>query len=216
MRKHELAETNNGEIVYRLKDGNIVNWVTAVTNRAEEILGIIQEDKDDIHSIVDGLPEEVELARAQIADMASSIYGMRDEVQADVQTVSGIKEDVIEIKDDVLGLKDDVIDIKEEVLASVQDAEDSANLAEKWANYMEGTVDGNEYSAKYYATSISGVSDHVDQTAEDIEDYIDEQKEVLQTYVDDAESAADRAEAVTGLSSITTIEIDTIVAGGGN
>lgn len=209
MRKHELAETNNGEIVYRLKDGNIVNWVTAVTNRAEEILGIIQEDKDDIHSIVDGLPEEVELARAQIADMASSIYGMRDEVEADVQTVSGIKEDVIEIKGDVL-------EAKETVLASVQDAEDSANLAEKWANYMEGTVDGNEYSAKYYATSISGVSDHVDQTAEDIEDYIDEQKDILQTYVDDAESAADRAEAVTGLSSITTIEIDTIVAGGGN
>lgn len=209
MRKHELAETSNGEVVYRLKNGNIVNWVTAVTNRAEEILGIIEEDKDDIHSIVDGLPEEVELARAQIADMASSIYGMRDEVEADVQTVSGIKEDVIEIKGDVL-------EAKETVLASVQDAEDSANLAEKWANYMEGTVDGNEYSAKYYATSISGVSDHVDQTAEDIEDYIDEQKEVLQTYVDDAESAADRAEAVTGLSSITTVEIDTIVAGGGN
>lgn len=209
MRKHELAETSNGEVVYRLKNGNIVNWVTAVTNRAEEILGIIEEDKDDIHSIVDGLPEEVELARVQIADMASSIYGMRDEVEADVQTVSGIKEDVIEIKDDVL-------EAKETVLASVQDAEDSANLAEKWANYMEGTVDGNEYSAKYYATSISGVSDHVDQTAEDIEDYIDEQKDILQTYVDDAESAADRAEAVTGISSITTVEIDTIVAGGGN
>ena len=162
MRKHELAETSTGEIVYRLKNGNIVNWVTAVTSRAEEILGIIEEDKDDIHSIVDGLPEEFELARAQIADMASSIYGMRDEVEADVQTVSGIK-------DDVLGLKSDVLDAKEIVLASVQSAEDSANLAEKWANYMEGTVDSNEYSAKYYATSISNVSDHVDQTAEDIE-----------------------------------------------
>lgn len=209
MRKHELAETSNGEIVYRLKNGNIVNWVTAVTSRAEEILGIIEEDKDDIHSIVDGLPEEVELARAQIADMASSIYGMRDDVEADVQTVSGIK-------DDVLGLKSDVLDAKEIVLASVQSAEDSANLAEKWANYMEGTVDGNEYSAKYYATSISNVSDHVDQTAEDIEDYIDEQKDILQTYVDDAEAAADRAEATTGISSITTVEIDVIVAGGGN
>jgi len=36
---------------------------------------------------------------------------------------------------------------------------------------MEDTVDGEEYSSKYYATSISGDKDYVDEKATEVGEY---------------------------------------------
>lgn len=47
-------------------------------------------------------------------------------------------------------------------------AERASGIAKNWANYMDGTVDNTEYSAKYYAQQAKGYSDSASTTATDV------------------------------------------------
>ena len=38
LRKHELAETDEHDIVYRQHDGKVVNWAEAATQQAQDVL----------------------------------------------------------------------------------------------------------------------------------------------------------------------------------
>ena len=47
-------------------------------------------------------------------------------------------------------------------------AERASGIAKNWANYMDSTVDGSEYSAKYYAQQAKNTADSVDASTQEI------------------------------------------------
>lgn len=128
---------------------------------------------------------------------------MHDDVQEDLSTVEGYVTDAQSAKDDAQSAKDDAVTAKEAAEGAKGDAEDSAELAEKWATYMTDTVDGNEYSAKYYATQLANASNYVDQ-----------QVTVIGEFAASAQQAADTVQSVTNIYEISNQEIDTVVEGG--
>ena len=69
---------------------------------------------------------------------------------------------------EVLTAKNSVDASELATLNAKNDAQNYSDLSEKWATYMEGKVDGNEYSSKYYATQVADTKDYIDQKALEI------------------------------------------------
>lgn len=55
LRKHELAETDDNRVVYRQRDGRIVDWTQAATQQAEDIRDQCSAIKDDITEYANGI-----------------------------------------------------------------------------------------------------------------------------------------------------------------
>ncbi len=53
----------------------------------------------------------------------------------------------------------------------IQDLQAGNNLARKWAEFMDGTVDGSGYSSKYHATSAANYADNARQEADRAQQY---------------------------------------------
>ena len=57
IRKHELAETTDHDIVYRQHDGRIVNWTEGATQRAADLLQKVEDVRSDMERLI-GLAED--------------------------------------------------------------------------------------------------------------------------------------------------------------
>ena len=191
-----MCITETGKVFVRLNDDTIREFTEAAAEYARQILGEVISLRDQVSDIISSASSISDEAVEQILDATSQVAAMKRDLDEQEVRMTGIADRCQEMQTATESAATSATQ-------SQQSASDSAELAEKWANYMEDTVDGNEYSAKYYATSITGDKDYVDQKAVEVGD-----------YAMSAQQAADTAQAVTDLYNITEPDIDTIVDGG--
>lgn len=190
-----MCITESGKVFVRLKNGTIREFTEAAAEYARELLGEMTNLYNDISQIIQGATTISDDAVEQILNLTSQNASMLEEV-------TNYRNDVLVTKTDIDDTKDNIDASEATVLEAKDDAEDSANLAEKWANYMDGTVDGNEYSSKYYATQLADAKDHVDEALVNVEN-----------LASSAQQSADLAQSVTNIYEISNLEIDEVVEG---
>lgn len=191
-----MCVTDTGKVYIRLSDDQLVEFTGAAAQYAVNLLGEIISLKEQVSEIISGASLISNDAVEQILDATSQVAIMQQQMNEQEQRMNAINTQISQAQQ---AAETSAI----QAAQSQQSANDSAELAEKWANYMEGTVDGNEYSAKYYATSIVGDKDYVDQKAVEVGD-----------YAMSAQQAADTAQALTDLYEVQEVQIDRIVDGG--
>lgn len=80
MRKHELAETQSGSVVYRRGTGEIVDWSTATNQRGEELLAEMEEKKQEVIDMISDLS-------TYVANAETTIDNSVDEAQSSLDSV---------------------------------------------------------------------------------------------------------------------------------
>lgn len=191
-----MCITETGKVFVRLNDDTIREFTEAAAEYARQILGEVISLRDQVSDIISSASSISDEAVERILDATSEVARMQGEMNEQEQRINAINTQINQAQQSAESSAT-------QAAQSQQIASDSAELAKKWANYMDGTVDGEEYSSKYYATSITGDKDYVDQKATEVGE-----------YAASAQQAADTAQAVTDLYNITEPDIDTIVDGG--
>lgn len=117
MRKHELAETQSGSVVYRRGTGEIVDWAEATNERGEELLAEMEEKKQEVINMISDLSVYVANAETTIdnsvEEAQSSLDSIVDNANQAIVAVQEAQEqieDMIDIEAITLSEIDEVIE----------------------------------------------------------------------------------------------------------
>lgn len=101
MRKHELAETQAGNVVYRRASGEIVDWAEATNYRGEQILQKIGESKAEVEDQISNLSTLVENAKTEInnskEEAQNSLDGIVEDANEAMNQVQEAAEQITEL-----------------------------------------------------------------------------------------------------------------------
>ena len=80
MRKHELAETQSGSVVYRRKTGEIVDWAEATNLRGEQILAEVEAKKQEVFDTVAEMQTDIADSLNHIGDSVTEATNQLDSI----------------------------------------------------------------------------------------------------------------------------------------
>lgn len=97
MRKHELAETDDNRMVYRQKDGKIVDWTQAATEQAEGVKNDCLVIKDDITAYANQIEEQINSVLEQATEQQEEVEQLIEEVEdmIDLEKITDEEIDII-------------------------------------------------------------------------------------------------------------------------
>lgn len=113
MRKHELAETQSGSVVYRRGTGQIVDWSTATNQRGEELLAEMEEKKQEVIDMISDLSVYVDNAKDSVDNSVEEAQSSLDTVVEDArQALVSVQQAEEQIEDmiDIVKITDGEID----------------------------------------------------------------------------------------------------------
>lgn len=113
IRKHELAETQDGSVVYRRASGEIVDWAEATNLRGEELLDEVEEKKQEITDMISDLSVYVDNAKDSVDNSVEEAQSSLDTVVEDArQALVAVQQAEEQIEDmiDVEKITDGEID----------------------------------------------------------------------------------------------------------
>ena len=74
LRKHELAETDDYDVVYRQHDGRVVSWAEAATQQSQAIL-------EEVQGISASIDEQVQAVEAELEDVSAAAAVLTQEAE---------------------------------------------------------------------------------------------------------------------------------------
>lgn len=137
-------------------------------------------DFTDMGRVGTGATEEVEITGGNIKIVADNIEDVQNvgaliesgQVQVVIDSVETINKNVIKAKQS-----------EDNAKVSETNAKASENLAKDWAVKMDGLVNNEDYSSKYYAQQAKTTADTVTETSEEITQTVTEGLENISTAV---------------------------------
>lgn len=181
-------------------------WATSIKEYGEASL-VVADNIDDVKQVSSNI-EDVKLVRGDLEGSFSSSYftdmgrvgtGATEQVEitgGNIKTVADNIEDVKNVGtliesgqvqiviDSVETTKQNVIRAKQSednAKVSETNAKASENLAKDWAVKMDGLINNEDYSSKYYAQQAKTTADTVTETSEKITQAVTESLEDIST-----------------------------------
>lgn len=154
------------------KGNRIVNVGDPVDENDAMTYGFYLKDKESVKDLV----EEAEGYRDQALQYRNEAETIKGDTQTIKDETDQIKTETQQIKTETEGIRDATQQIKEETQQIKEDAAEETSdlvaLAKDWAIKMDATVNGEDYSSKYWANEAEKIKPNLDIVADNIDDVV--------------------------------------------